>query len=136
MNVTEIPFVKHVGIGEKEKGTLQLEVTDVTQNHMQGIHAAAQFALAETQSGLYLQSLFPEYIGKVVPLLRSSIVKYKRPAMKTIYATSCIENEEKEKFITLFEKKGRASIVLKTEILDEEEILIMQGEFNWFIQKL
>lgn len=60
MHISQIPFVKHVGIEKEEEGGLKLEPADKVQNHMQTVHASAQFTLAETQSGFTLQKCFPE----------------------------------------------------------------------------
>jgi len=136
MDVTQIPFAKHIGIERKEEGILKLEPTDIVQNHMQTIHASAQFALAETQSGLFLQEAFPELVGKVAGLLRSSSVKYKNPASRGIYAIGSMEEEVKEKFLNQLERKGRATIIIEVEIKDVEDHIIMQGDFQWYIQKL
>ncbi len=134
MDVTQIPFVRHIGISKKDNHTLKIEATEVLQNHMQTIHASAQFALAETQSGLYLQTLFPEYLGEVVPLLRSSSVKYKSPAILSISAYASVDDEIKNKFISLFERKGRGTIAVHIELRDENGTITMIGEFSWFIQ--
>ena len=136
MDVTHIPFAKHVGIEYKDESTLKLEPTEAVQNHIQSIHASAQFTLAETQTGLHLQLAFPELVGKVVGLLRGANVKYKNPAKTSIYAVASIEEDRKEKFLTKIERKGRAGIVVQVEVLDEEDVLTMQGEFSWFIQKV
>jgi len=136
MDVTNIPFAKHIGIERKEEGVLKLESTQVVQNHIGTIHASAQFALAETQSGLHLQLAFPELVGKVVGVLRGSTVKYKNPATKTVTAHAFVEGEQKIKFISQLEKKGRASIVVKVELRDTSDVITMQGEFSWFVQKL
>ena len=135
MDVTQIPFVKHIGI-EKDGQTLKLEASDTVQNHMQTIHASAQFTLAETQSGLFLQRIFPELEGKVLAVLRGSTVKYKNPAISTIYATASIEEDMKDKFLNQLERKRRATIVIGVQVLDEEKILTMQGNFTWFVQKI
>lgn len=50
MDVTNIPFAKHIGIKIQEEGVLKLALTDSVQNHIQTIHASVQFVLAETQS--------------------------------------------------------------------------------------
>jgi len=134
MDVTHIPFAKHIGIERKEEGTLKLESTQIVQNHIQSIHASAQFALAETQTGLHLQLTFPELVGKVVGLLRGANVKYKNTAKTSIYAVARIEEDMKEKFLTQIKRKGRAGIVVQVEVLDEEDVLTMQGEFSWFVQ--
>jgi len=136
MYIEDIPFAKHTGIARKEEGTLKLKKSKLIENHVQSIHGAAQFTLAETQSGLYLRSLFPEYMGKVLPLLRSSSVKYKHPATTDIYAIAKVSDEAKEKFEAQFNKKGRAIISVNVELRDDEDIITMLGEFVWFIQKV
>jgi len=136
MDVTQIPFAKHIGIERKEEGILKLDATNVVQNHIKGIHASAQFALAETQSGLYLQETFPELEGKVVGMLRASTVKYKNPATSSIYAVANLAEAEKEKFLTQLERKGRAAMTVHVEVKDAEAVVTMQGDFQWYIQKI
>jgi len=136
MDVTKIPFAKHIGIEYKDEGTLKLEPTSIVQNHIQSIHASAQFALAETQSGLYLQKVFPEYLGKVIGILRGSTVKYKNPAKTNIYAVANIDTEVRQTFLKHIEQKNRASIIINVQLKDNQNTLIMEGKFNWFIQKI
>lgn len=136
MQVTNIPFVQHIGIDKFIENNLELQNKTIVHNHIGTMHAGAQFTLAETQSGLYLQTLFPEYKDQVVPLLRSSTVKYKHPAVKDIYAVASVEEEAKEKFEAQFLKKGRASITIAVELKDSDDVVTMIGEFTWFVQKI
>jgi len=131
-----IPLVSHLGIENKDEQTLKLECHSNIQNHIGTIHASAQFALAETQSGYYLSSIFPQYKGKFIPLLRSSSVKYKSPASSEIYAVATAKAEDLEKFEAQFLKKGRATISVEVKVIDINDIVTMQGEFGWFIQKI
>ena len=131
-----VPLVRHLGIEEKDEKTLKLACHTPVQNHIGTIHAAAQFALAATQSGLYLSSVFPQYKGKFLPLLRSSSVKYKHPASSEIYAVALAKDEDLKKFETQFIKKGRATISVEVKVIDIDGVVTMQGEFNWFVQKL
>ncbi len=135
MDVTQIPFAKHTCIEKEDDHTLKLEATDVVQNHLGTIHASAQFTLAETQSGLYLQETFPELEGKVVGLLRDATVKYKNPATSDIYAVAIIREEAKERFLSQFLRKGHASIVVDVVVKTCDDILCMEGTFSWFVQK-
>jgi acyl-coenzyme A thioesterase PaaI-like protein len=48
MKTTDIAFVKLTGI-KQEEDNLSLEFNDNIQNHINTIHAGAQFTLAETQ---------------------------------------------------------------------------------------
>ncbi len=135
MKATDIPFVKHIGI-EEENNELSLEFKEDILNHIKTIHASAQFTLAETQSGLHLQSLFPELEGKVVPVLRDAQIKYKKPAQEKIIAFSSADEEAIEKFKTQFEKKGRGSLQINVEIKDVNDVLTCQATFTWFVQAL
>ena len=78
MDVVQIPFVKKVGITQAVNGKLELAFSDDTHNHLATMHASAQFTLAETASGEFLQTLFPELVGKVIPVLRDATVKFKK----------------------------------------------------------
>jgi len=75
-------------------------------------------------------------VGKVAGLLRSSSVKYKNPASTSIYASASIEEGVKEKCLKQLETKGRALIMVKIIIKDIDDIIIMSGEFMWYIEIL
>jgi len=135
MDILSIPFVRHTGIERSDQG-LQLVFADKVQNHLQTMHASAQFTLAETASGDFLQEAFPELAGKVIPVLRDAQVKFKSPALTTVTAISAIDEEAKEVFQQRIEKKGRAIISVRVELKDAENKLTLMGEFNWFIQKV
>ena len=136
MNVIEIPFVKKVGITKTDNNKLELSFASDTQNHLGTMHACAQFTLAETASGEFLQTLFPELIGKVVPILRDAKVKFKKSAVNNIIAYPSISDEEKEKFNLQFSRKGRSSITVDVELKDSEGTLTCITSYNWFIQKI
>jgi len=136
MNVLEIPFVKKVGITQNKNNKLELVFNQDSHNHLQTIHASAQFTLAETASGEFLQTLFPDLAGKVIPVLRDATVKFKKPAIKNIIAYPSISNEDRDKFSAQFSKKGRASIFIDVEIKDIEGTLTCSARYNWFIQKI
>ena len=135
MNVIEIPFVKKVGITKTNNNELELAYCADNHNHLKTIHASAQFTLAETASGDFLQTLFPELVGKVIPVLRDASVKFKNPAIKNVIAYPSISNEAREKFDTQFSKKGRASISVDVEIRDIENTVTCIATYNWFVQK-
>ena len=136
MNVTEIPFVKKAGITRTDDNTLGLTFTEDNYNHLQTIHAGAQYTLAETASGELLQSAFPDLVGKVIPVLREANVKYKQPAVKDIIAYATITDEAREKFSTQFTNKGRGSILVNVDIKDADGTLTCVAGYSWFVQKL
>ena len=136
MNVLDIPFVKKVGITKTNNNELELLFTDDTHNHLKTMHASAQFTLAETATGEYLQTLFPELVGKVIPVVRDAKVKFKKPAVKNIVAYPSITEDEIKKFNTQFANKGRASITVNVEIKDSENTVTCVASYHWFVQKI
>ncbi len=136
MNVVEIPFVKKVGIEKRSDGCLHLQFNKSVHNHLQSIHASAQFTLAETASGELLQTEFPDLTGKVIPVLRDSQIKFRKPALKSILAFPSISNDSIQKFKEQLLKKGRASISVSVEIKDSEGTVTSTGVFNWFVQQI
>ena len=136
MDVTKVPFVEKIGIVRGADDILRLPYNESMQNHLQTIHAGAQFVLAETASGEALQKLFPELVGKVIPVLRDSNIKYKKSAIKSITAHPAITDDAVVKFKEQFEKKGRASISVDVEIKDQDDFVTSAGIFNWFVQSI
>ena len=136
MDVVEIPFVKKVGITKTKNNELELAFTSDTHNHLETMHASAQFTLAETASGEFLQTLFPELVGKVIPVLRDAAVKFKKPAVKNIIAYPSMHDDAREKFNVQFAKKGRASLCVDVEVKDIDGIVTSIASYNWFVQKI
>jgi acyl-coenzyme A thioesterase PaaI-like protein len=136
MDLIKIPFVKKVGIKKFEKGNLGLPFSKSVHNHLQTIHASAQFSLAETASGEILQQSFPELVGKVIPVLRESRIKFKKPAIQSIIAYPEVSDDAITNFREQFSRKGRALISVKVTVKDIESITTCIGEFSWFIQSV
>ncbi len=82
MDITQIPFNRYISILKSidNKNILELAFNDNMKNHIGTFHASAQFALAEACSGLALQNEFPDLANSVVPILRKSEIKFKKPA--------------------------------------------------------
>ena len=135
MKATDIEFVKLVGIEQSENSVSLAYKKDVL-NHIESIHASAQFTLAETQSGLYIQKLFPDLVGKVIPMLRESKIKYRKPALKNIVAFASCSDEYIAKFTEQFAKKGRSTLSVSVDVKDSEGVLTASSEFIWFVQKI
>lgn len=106
------------------------------QNHSKTMDVSTQFALAETSSGELLQTQFPELVGKVIPLLRESQVKFKKTTLKSVTAYSSITEEALETFNLQYGKKGRAILSVYVEIKDSDNTVTCIATFTWFIQKI
>ncbi len=138
MDITEIPFNKFLNISKSENENQDLTIVfdDHLKNHLGTFHAGAQYVLAEACSGHVLKILFPDLYHQVIPVLRQSKTKFKKPATSDIHATAKVKTDIKEKFEQLFQKKGRATIAVNVDVFDKNDILTMSGTFEWFIQKI
>lgn len=135
MKVTEIPFIKLLGI-KQEDNTLSLNFNNKILNHVKTIHASAQFTLAETQSGLFLQELFPDLEKEVIAVLRDSQIKFKKPALEKISAYAKVSDDVILKFQEQLKRKNRGTIQVEVEIKDINGLITSQSTFTWFIQKI
>ena len=136
MQSMEVPFAGYIGIEQHNEKTLMLRHHETVENHLQTIHAGALYTLAESQSGLFLQRLFPALEGKVIPLLREGSMKYKRALKDAVYAVADVSDEVLEKFEMMFAKKGRGSITVSVLLKDEAGHVCAEGTFGWFVQKM
>ena len=138
MDVTQIPFNKFIEISPSDTNdhVLVLAFKEHMKNHLGFFHASAQFALAEACSGLSLQKQFPHLANSVLPVLRKSEIKFKKPAESDIQAHAGISDESKTKAEDQLEKKGRAIITVPVEVVDQNGTVTMVGSYEWFVQKI
>jgi acyl-coenzyme A thioesterase PaaI-like protein len=135
MDILKIPFVEKVGIQHDNRG-LNLPFRSDNLNHIGTTHASAIFTLAESASGEALQNFFPEYVGKVIPVLRDSQIKFKKPTTEVVHAFSSVSDEDTQTFKTQLDKKGRALINVQIEVKDDSETVVCIGTFTWFVQMI
>lgn len=134
MDVTEIPFNRHIGIADRGDGSLELGESGDLLNHLGTVHGSAQFALAEAASGALLLSRFPGLEGKVVPVVRTSEIKFKKPANGAIKALASVSDEAADKLMAQLHKKGRGLIAVSVEIQDAEGAVTATAKYDWFVQ--
>lgn len=136
MDVTALPFNRHVGVEkyeDKTNGIFQLPDDSRYHNHLGTVHASALFALAEATSGQFLVEhlvLDPETI---VPVLRRGDIKYRKPAMGAVYSRGTLVAEDWKHFHETFDRKRRALISFAIEILNQEEVVVALASYEWFI---
>ncbi|MDC7219242.1 MAG: YiiD C-terminal domain-containing protein [Spirochaetales bacterium] len=136
MNLLEIPFVKRVGIKKSDTGKMELAYTKEVYNHLETICAGAQYTLAETSSASYLIELFPQLEGKVIPVLRDTKLKFKKPAVTKLTAHNSASDEAVARFKESFDKSGRGLITIDVKLKDEEDSLASSGAYTWYLQKI
>jgi thioesterase domain-containing protein len=136
MKIIDTPFVKKVGIEETDGGELMLPFQKDVQNHLETVCAGAQYTLAESSSADLLQNIFPELVGKVIPVIRESTIKYKKPAQSKIRAQSSVKDNALQKFKDRFKATGRALISIDVKIFDSENDVTASGSYTWYLQRI
>ena len=135
MNLKDIPFAKLLGLANGQ-GEFLFELTDdiTYTNHLGTVAAAAQFSLAEFTSGQWLLNTFPDIAPNVIPMLRKSEVKFKKPAYGRIRAKANVNRETQEEFLHVFNQNKRALIKIEIDIVNDTSEKVMTGIYEWFIQ--
>ncbi|MDR0476706.1 MAG: DUF4442 domain-containing protein [Desulfobulbaceae bacterium] len=136
MDVTKLPFNHFIGlkIANKSGCLLMLDNRPEYRNHLNTVHASAQFALAEATSGHFLVNEFSE-LTDIVPVVRKVESKYKKPAIGCIFSKAKFLETEKNEVLETLTQRGRAILKVEVSLLDETEVLIMQSVFEWFVRK-
>ncbi len=135
MKVLQMHLNKFIGL-QKNNDLLTLDLSKNVENHIGSIHAGAQFTLAESASGFYLAGLFPELQDKIIPLLRSSNIKFKKIAFDTLTAYPSATADALEKFHKQFLKKGRGVVTVEVTLKNQNKEIVTIGTFSWFIKTL
>lgn len=134
LTIQDIPFAIQAGLQQRDDGLLELPFAQATHNHIQTIHASAQFTLAETASGMFLLHTFPELAPRVFPVLRSSETKFRKPARSKLTAYPEIKEIDIADFEEDLHRKGRGMIPVHVEVCDEAGVTTLTGKFFWFVQ--
>ncbi|TGL60558.1 YiiD C-terminal domain-containing protein [Leptospira sarikeiensis] len=137
-DVLSIPFNVHIQLSRPKPGEdalLVMEDKPIYKNHVGSGHAAALFALAEGSGGEYLLSRVSSLPFEIIPVVRKSEVKYKKPAQGRVVSRGVINDQEWATFMAQLEKKGRAGLTVGVELFDETEANVASFSFDWFIAK-
>jgi hypothetical protein len=136
MEITEVPFAKTIGLRKADSGVLELCFGESVHNHLQTVAASAQYSLAELASGEHLQQLFPGLINQVVPVLRDSRLKFRKPAQSTVSAFPSASEKAVAEFTVQLEKRGRALIAIDVAVKDRGGRVTSSGRFIWYVQAI
>lgn len=136
MNVLDLPFNQYIELEKSSDAEylLMLEEDHKYLNHLNTVHASAQFALAEATSGYFLLNEF-QGLTNVLPVVRKVETKYRKPALGKIWSKADFVNTDKAKILEELNVKKRALVTIKVSLYDVDENNIMQSDFEWFIAK-
>jgi acyl-coenzyme A thioesterase PaaI-like protein len=114
---------------------LEMPETPLHLNHVGTVHASVQFALAEASSGEFLLRHLGETQSQVFAVLRTSEVKFRKPAHGTLRASARFADNNADTFSTELAARGRALVSVAVEVSDMQGVITMTGQFDWFLQR-
>lgn len=133
---SELAFSQAIGLRAAPPDAphvLELPCSDLTRNHLGTMHAAAQFALAESASAVCLQREFPSLDGKVFAVVRGSQVKYRRAATSTLYAFARADELTRTHLVADLNSRTRSKATVHVELKEADGSVAFTGVFDWFI---
>ena len=130
MNILAIPFNRHRGVTfvkHRSSDIVCLEAKPQHLNHVGTIHAAALYSVAETACGhaLLTQRGIASETARAV--LRSSSVKYRRPASRMLIAEASIDDETILKLKHRLKTKGRALVDIRVLVSTDDGTQVLTG---------
>jgi acyl-coenzyme A thioesterase PaaI-like protein len=139
VKVTDLAYNQALGIRAAPAGTghlLELPLSPLVQNHLQTMHAAAQFSLAEAASAECLQRIFGAALGEVFAVVRTVEVKYRQPATGDLLAYGEPDENTRAHLVEEVTRRGRSSAVIRIDLKDRNGTLTFHARFEWFISRL
>lgn len=136
MNVLELPFNKYIGLEKSADSQYLLMLADKSEylNHLDTVHASAQFALAEATSGFFLLGEFRDETN-ILPVVRKVETKYRKPAIGNIFSKAYFINTNKETITAELNTRSRALITVRVSLFDAADKNVMQADFEWFVAR-
>jgi acyl-coenzyme A thioesterase PaaI-like protein len=138
MRVTELCINSMMGIrlaSPDDSHLLELPKSVLLLNHLGTVHASAQFALAEACSAEFLLRQLGNQREQAFAVLRTSEVKFRRPAHGTLRASPQWVGDTNESLCKELAVRGRALASVRVEVSDVRQVITMTGRYDWFLQR-
>jgi acyl-coenzyme A thioesterase PaaI-like protein len=138
MHVTDLAINKTLGMQLAPEGAdhiLEIPESPLTLNHVGTVHASVQFALAEAGSGEFLLRFLGDAQSQVFAVLRTSDVKFRKPAHGVLRATARFAEGEADSLSADLASRGRALAAVLVEVTDAQGVVTMSGRYDWFLQR-
>src|SRR6185295_1645636 len=116
MHVTDLAINKSLGMQLAPAGSshiLEMPESPLLLDHVGTIHASVQFALAEASSGEFLLRHLGEAQSQVFAVLRTSQVKFRKPAHGALRASAQFADGVAEALVAELDARGRALAYVK-----------------------
>ena len=138
MHVTDLGINKALGMQLAPPGNghiLEMPETPLLLNHVGSVHASVQFALAEASSGEFLLRYLGDTQSQVFAVLRTSDVKFRRPAHGALRASARFADGVADTLSAELTARGRVLASVLVEVADAQGVITMTGQYDWFLQR-
>jgi acyl-coenzyme A thioesterase PaaI-like protein len=138
MHVTDLAINKTLGMQLAPAGNgyiLEMPESQLLLNHVGTVHASVQFALAEASSGEFLLRHLGKAQSQVFAVLRTSNVKFRKPAHGALRASARFANGVADSLSAELSSRGRALASVLVEVADAQGVVTMTGQYDWFLQR-
>jgi acyl-coenzyme A thioesterase PaaI-like protein len=135
MRVTDLAINKMLGMQLAPVGNghiLEVPESPLLLNHVGTVHASVQFALAEANSGEFLLRHLGDAQSQVFAVLRTSDVKFRKPAHGALRAAARFADGIAESLATELASRGRALASVLVEVADARGVVTMTGSMSGF----
>jgi acyl-coenzyme A thioesterase PaaI-like protein len=138
MHVTELAIHQMLGMQLAAAGDthiLVLPESPLVLNHVGTVHAGVQFVLAEACSGEFLLRHFGNDPRHVFAVLRTSNVKFRKPAHGELRASAQFLEKSRTSLTDELASRGRAFVSVLVEVSDANAVVTMSGQYDWFLRR-
>jgi acyl-coenzyme A thioesterase PaaI-like protein len=135
LDVTQLPFNRLIGlqaVASGDRQTVGLPAGKQYTNHVGSVHASALVAVAEAASGAYLSQVFGLPEG-FIALVRRLEVKFRQAAHGAVTAQCHMGEDKISQFAMELSSRGRASVPVAVEVMDEGGTVVVRATVQWFI---
>lgn len=138
--VEQVPFNSWIGLkAGKTSSTcaeMVLSVGPQHLNHVGTVQGAAQYALAESTSGLILLGAFPDLAREVILLSTAAEVVYRRPAVGDLRARATLSPEEAARVRQDLSGSPKTRVRVPVEVLDSHNEVVMTVSVEWLLRRV
>jgi acyl-coenzyme A thioesterase PaaI-like protein len=132
MDIANLPFNKVIGL-KTEDTHVVLSPQPQHLNHVDTIHAAVIFGIAEAAAGQCLLCRFPDLAQDYGAVLRGATAKYRRPASvaQELRGIGVLDDNVAKSFFDTLQSRGRAILDIPVSVM-QGDLEVFTGTFTWF----
>jgi thioesterase domain-containing protein len=135
-----VPFARALGVRfeeiEPERVVVSMPFAPERTNHVNTVHAAAEFGLGESAAGALVFTAFASAMHEgFVPVVANASITYKRPAPGYLRAEAALTVEERARALEQLASEGKARFNVPVTITNADGKIACEMVTEWAIIK-